>query len=657
MATIKVLPETVQNKIAAGEVIERPASVVKELAENAIDAGARHIAVDLEEGGHRLIRVSDDGKGMDEDDLVACLQRHATSKINDVEDIFRIATFGFRGEALPSIGSVSRMSIATCQPGEKEGHEIFVEGGRIVRLSPAAPRKGTRVEVRDIFFNTPARRKFLRQPPAEATRSGEALTRLALGNPQVGFRLQVGERITLSLQPAASQKDRIIDLFGGKIGNQLIPFQSQAADGLKVSGFFAKPPESRRNSKDIYVLVNQRWIRYYGLARATADAFQGILPPREYPFAIIYLDVDPARVDVNAHPAKEEVRFEQESTLIAGVKRAIREALSQFATLPTISNVGGGRGSFQLIRPSETAQEGGAVAAAYSGPAASEERTEQKSLDMPGSFARSRTVDFSGIDLARTRERLRGIGRPSLGDAGDDDASWLSAAPTDGRVSGGTASPVAGEGDPAVGQREAAPVQPSKPGVSLGSAGTHRILGQAGGKYILVDGPDGLLLVDPHALHERWNFDRLVEERKRGGSARKLLLPLEMHLSPAESAAAEEAVPALAEYGFEFALTGPSSMQVLAAPAFLPPAKVENLLRQVLSDVSETAETLDAAKERLLASLACRSSVLLGKSLPEEEMLSLLDRFFHQGQMPTCPHGRPTAIRIGWDELARRFGR
>ncbi len=198
MGLIKVLPETVQNKIAAGEVIERPASVVKELAENALDAGATQVSVDLEDGGHRLVRVVDNGRGMDENDLVASLQRHATSKIRDVDDIFRIATFGFRGEALPSIGSVSRMTIATCLPGAGEGREIVVEAGKSIRLGPSAPRQGTRVEVRDIFFNTPARRKFLRTPASEVTRASEVLTRLALGNPGVGFRLQAGDRIILA---------------------------------------------------------------------------------------------------------------------------------------------------------------------------------------------------------------------------------------------------------------------------------------------------------------------------------------------------------------------------------------------------------------------------------------------------------------------------
>ncbi|MCD7896506.1 MAG: DNA mismatch repair endonuclease MutL [Planctomycetaceae bacterium] len=646
MAKIHILPVTVQNKIAAGEVIERPASVVKELAENSVDAGATHVAVELEDGGHRLIRVSDDGHGMDEDDLIASMQRHATSKIRDVDDIFRIRTFGFRGEALPSIGSVSRMAIATCLPGAATGHELLVEGGRAVRVSPAAPRKGTRIEVRDIFFNTPARRKFLKIPSSENTRTAEVLTRLALGNHAVGFRLQAGDRMTMALQPAASQFERVRDLFGDRTADRLVRFDRDIAPGLSVSGWFARPPESRRNSKDIYILVNNRWIRYYGLARAIADAFQGVLPPRSFPFAVINLMVDPAQVDINAHPAKEEVRFEQEAVLISGVRRAVRDALSEVASLPTVMNVSGNSAAPAASGNATSIRPGGPSPA---GPGYGEP-VPQKALPLPSHLSGGRSGTWADVDLAAAREKIRGAGK------GDGPAPADSKVEITNQTGGGTRFPAAaksgGTDTPVSG-----PGADSGAALRVGPTGLHRILGQAGGKYILVDGPDGLLLVDPHALHERWNFDRLAEERRRGGSARTLLIPLEMILSPSEASAAEEAVPALAEFGFEFTIRPPNRMRVTAAPAFVPPAKLEVLLRQVLADVGDAGETLQAARDRLLASLACRSSVLLGRTLPDEEMVRLLDMFFSRGQMPTCPHGRPTAIRIGWDELSRRFGR
>ncbi|MCC8191024.1 MAG: DNA mismatch repair endonuclease MutL [Planctomycetes bacterium] len=636
MGTIKILPEVVQNKIAAGEVIERPASVVKELAENAMDAGATLVAVELEEGGHRLIRVSDDGRGMDETDLVACMQRHATSKISEVEDIFRIATFGFRGEALPSIGSVSRLRIVSSPARSSESHELVVEAGRLVRITPAAPRKGTRVEVRDIFFNTPARRKFLSRPASENTRAAEILTRLALGNPGVGFRLQTDTRMVLSLKPAASLADRVGDLFGPDTAGKLVPFAADIAEGLAVSGFFARPPVSRRTGRDIYILVNRRWIRHYGLSKAVADAFQGVLPPREFPFAIISLTVDPSQVDVNAHPTKEEVRFSRDGIMISGVRRAMREALDGVATTPTVATFAAAPSPERAPPP----RSGGTAAGRREG------EGDQARFDLPTSFARSRG-DLSRLDLDAARERLRGGESRPAADSTASSPAGTAAGPT--AASDASAARRSGEPEadpPAAG---GTPVHP------LGAAG-HRILGQAGGRYVLVDGPDGILLVDPHALHERWNFDRLMEARRSGGSQTRLL-QLELRLSPAEAAAAVEAVPALAEYGFDIVLPEPTCLRITSAPAFIPPAKIENLIRQVLADLGDAAATVEAARERLLASLACRSSVLLGRTLPEEEIVALLDRFFHQGQLPTCPHGRPTAIRIGWEELARRFGR
>ncbi len=467
------------------------------------------------------------------------------------------------------------------------------------------------------FFNTPARRKFLRQPTSEGTRTAEILTRLALGNPTIGFRYQNGERITLSVRPATDQLARASDIFGKQIGDRLVHFSGDIAEGLAVNGYFAKPPYGCKTTKDIYILVNKRWIRYYGLAKAVSEAFAGILPPREHPFAIINLEVDPSRVDVNVHPAKEEVRFEQERILIGGVRRAIRDALSGLASIPTAALVGPSP-TAGLSRPAGPDQRSAAPLSAGN--------PDQRAMGMSASF--SRQTDLRTVDFDQVRQTIRAV-----------DANVPVPEPDN--------APLPLHSEPA-----AAPVAD----MQVGHISQHRVIGQVGGKYIVIDSPDGLLMVDPHALHERWNYDRLVEERKRGGTGKRLLLPVEMHLSPAEITVAEEAVPALEQYGFVCEVPEPTLLKVTAVPSFIPPGRVEKLIRQVLADVGEAGPTLEAARDSLLASLACRSSVLLGRTLPEEEMLSLLDRFFHQGQLPTCPHGRP-AIRIGWDELGRRFGR
>ena len=626
MGRIRVLAEMVQNKIAAGEVVERPASAVKELVENALDAGAASIAVELDEGGHRLIRVADDGCGMDEDDLVLALHRHATSKIRDVDDIFRISSFGFRGEALPSLASVSRLNIVSCPEGGDEGREIAVEGGKTIRLSPAPARRGTRVEVRDIFFNTPARRKFLKQPASESSRAGETLTRLALGNPGVAFRFHANGRLLMGVRPVGSQMERAAELFGRDEAARFTPFAFDAAEGVGISGFFSRPPRSCRNSRDIYILVNRRWIRSPALARALADAFQGTLPPREYPFAVVNLDIDPARVDVNVHPTKEEVRFEQEKLIIGGLRRAVREALGQLALAPAVVS----------LAAASTPAGTEAAAMPYTG--------RREAGIRPGAVPGFATPGHNGIsfsEMAQARDRLP-AGFPETV-----------------RTARGTEEPVRS------GTTGAVPASREKAGprrdeiLPLERTGRHRVLGQAGGRYILVDSPGGILLIDPHALHERWNYDRLRERRMHGAASRRLVLPLDIELSPAEAGIASEAVPDLAEHGFELRLVRPNLLQVLACPEFIAPDQVENLLRRVLSDIGEgrSADAVETARDRLLASLACRSSVLLGHILPEAEILALLDRFFNQGQLPTCPHGRPTAISIGWEELARRFGR
>ncbi len=664
MAEIRVLPVTVQNQIAAGEVIERPASVVKELVENAIDAGARQVDVTLEEGGHRLIRVCDDGSGMDEANLIRSLERHATSKIADTQDIYRIATFGFRGEALPSIASVSRLSLITCLAGEDTGHELLAEAGHLLRIAAAPIRKGTQIEVRDLFYNTPARRKFLKIPASENTRAAEILTRIALGNPSIGFRLQLGDRLALSLAPAASQYDRLRDLFGERIGSRLVPFKRDSLEGIRVVGYFARPPESRRNAKDVYLLVNRRWIRYFGLARAISDTFAGILPPRSYPFAVVNLLVEPGRVDVNVHPMKEEVRFDQENLLISCVRKAIGEALERIAGVPAAGRLGdaavvppsaGATPAAGTLNPAASpAAPMAASLPASPSPAPARDSASQRSLLPPPLPSRRKGQEPAGLDLSAAREKLRGIAQGDSTSPGDSIGLTDTLLPEGGLAETPKALPAASA---STGPMEKDPAsQPGPDGVRTGSPGLYRILGQVGGKYILVDVADGLLLVDPHALHERWNFDRLKAERG-GGNARRLLLPVEMHLSPAEAAAAAEVTEELSGYGFGLEFSAGNQLKITAAPAFIRSDRLENLIRSVLGDVGGAQDALTAARDKVLASMACRMSVLLGRSLSREEIDSLLERFFHQGQLPTCPHGRPTAIRIGWEELARRFGR
>lgn len=635
---VKLLPETVQNQIAAGEVVERPASVVKELVENAIDAGAKNISVDLEQGGHRLIRVADDGSGMAEDDLLMALERHATSKIENVDEIFRITTMGFRGEALPSIASVSRMSITTCMPGEAEGRQVVIEGGNTVRLAAAPTRRGTMVEVRDIFFNTPARRKFLRQPGSENTQSAAILMRLALAHPEIGFRLQADGVITLAVHPVKSQLDRIGDLFGPKFVKNLLPISREITDGITLEGFISQPPDGLHNSTGIYILVNKRWIRHHGIAKAMSNAYQGALPPRKYPYIIINLAIDPARVDVNVHPTKEEIRFDNERLVKDGLCGAIKDALRVYASQ-------GGEVAFSALPLDAEARK------RLANPA---EIQARRSGLMGPRFApqeNARPENYSQFDASRLRDEVR---RPQL-----DSLNNLQRGQSGDYAEPAYTLPEQDDQETAGGTSEESSLPPAEPATSpsVVQESSFRVLGQVFDQYIMIEGRDAMHFIDPHALHERWNFDKLLEEGKRGVSANRLLIPVEIRLLPTEMSMIGEAGPVLEQFGFSLALDRPGYVLVEAAPDYLQPNEIERLIRDTLADVDSAGHTIEARRERLLASLACRSSVLLGKKLPEEEIGALLDRFFHSGQMPTCPHGRPVAVTIPKDELARRFGR
>lgn len=636
---VKLLPETVQNQIAAGEVVERPASVVKELVENAIDAGAKNISVDLEQGGHRLIRVADDGSGMAEDDLLMALERHATSKIENVDEIFRITTMGFRGEALPSIASVSRTSIITCMPGEAEGRQVVVEGGNTVRLVAAPTRRGTMVEVRDIFFNTPARRKFLRQPGSENTQSAAILMRLALAHPEIGFRLQADGVITLAVHPVKSQLDRIGDLFGPKFVKNLLPVSREITDGITMEGFISQPPDGLHNSTGIYILVNKRWIRHHGIAKAMSNAYQGALPPRKYPYIIINLAIDPARVDVNVHPTKEEIRFDNERLVKDGLCGAIKDALRAYASQ-------GGEVAFSALPLDAEARK------RLANPA---EIQARRSGLMGPRFTpqeNARPESYSQFDASLLREEIR---RPQLDSlknlqrsqsGADAEADYTLPEQDNQETAGGTSE-----------ENSLPPAAEPEANPSVVQESSFRVLGQVFDQYIMIEGRDAVHFIDPHALHERWNFDKLLEEGKRGVSANRLLIPVEIRLLPTEMSMIGEAGPVLEQFGFSLALDRPGYVLVEAAPDYLQPNEIERLIRDILADVDSAGHTIEARRERLLASLACHSSVLLGKKLPEEEIDALLDRFFHSGQMPTCPHGRPVAVTIPKDELARRFGR
>lgn len=669
--TIRILPDVVQNKIAAGEVVERPASVVKELAENAIDAGATRISIEMEEGGQRLIRVADDGCGMDESNLLRAIERHATSKIEDVDDIFRIATMGFRGEALPSIGAVSRLRITTCPHDAEEGHQLLVEGGRIERVAPASPKPGTIVEVRDLFFNTPARRKFMKSPSAEVAATHETVTRLALAYPHVAFRVDQGGRRSMEVPAHESLADRIVCLFGRDLTRRLIPVSHTGAEGaVRIQGYCAAPPESRANSRGIYILLNKRWIRHPGLMRMVVDAYRGALPPRRYPFAVLCLTVDTASVDVNVHPAKEEVRFENESMIVGLTRRAVEAALRErlghhasgmpgaVGADPAASPHGTGGHTGQAddlscqTAPADARQVGarqppgtsdGAAhshASAPTGAAPTHANHVRDTVSAPSA---------SSCEVPSTSTPPAGMPASSAGGSSDASPPGAQAHPSQ-STTPSASERVAGDRSPAV------PVGVvSAQGQLDVEAARFHLLGQVGGRYLVLEDAEGMLLVDPHALHERWNYERLLA-REKSILSQRMLIPCEVHLTATEAARAEEALPFLRGCGFQADLED-ATLVVRAHPDFVRPGGIDRFIRDVLADLDDAGERVRDLRETLAASMACRASVLFGQTLPEESCLAVLEAFHRTEQPTTCPHGRPTFIRMNWNELAQRFGR
>lgn len=600
-SSITVLPEVVQNQIAAGEVVERPASVVKELAENALDAGATRITVELEDGGRRLIRVIDDGSGMNETDLALCIERHATSKIRDADDLWSIQTMGFRGEALPSIASVAKVSIASAQEGAVQGHELLVEGGKQVRLQPATPRNGTTVTVRDLFFNTPARRKFLKSQAAEVAAVSETLTRLALARPDVSIRLLNGGKTALELPAHGNLAERIGALFGRDVTRALATVHAEPFDGLRVEGFVARPPESRSNSRQLYIFLNDRWIRHPGMIGVIRDVYRGQLPPRRFPFGVLKMTLDPAQVDVNVHPTKEEVRFENERSVVGSIRRAVDEAL---------------------------------LLSAPGGLSVSNEPEPRKALPAPSCNHPAARAAESGVIYSQAPRPRSFIPEPTR-----------RAAPSASAQVRATASPIPNS------MRK--PAQSALPQTQQPK---HRVLAQAGNRYLVVEGPDGIVLVDQHALHERWNYEQLLN-RDSATASQTMLLPVVVELAPSESALLDVALPLLQEMGFAAESFGTASLSISAAPTFIKPKTVAQLIRDLFQDLAGAKHAVKELREHMLASLACRAAVLFGQTLPHAQLVALLDRFADADRPLTCPHGRPTSYAITWDELDRRFGR
>ncbi|MBL6457053.1 DNA mismatch repair endonuclease MutL [Belnapia sp. T6] len=594
---IRLLPETTANRIAAGEVVERPAAVVKELVENALDAGARRIAVTLEGGGIERVVVEDDGAGMGPEDLGLAVERHATSKLPEEAMLFRIATLGFRGEALPSIGAVARLSI-TSRPGGGDAHALTVEGGRKGAVVPASGAPGTRIEVRDLFYAVPARRKFLKSPRTEADQAVEAVRRLALAWPEVGFRVTQDGREVLALAPA-ERDARIADLLGPDFAAASLPVVGEGA-GLALSGLAAQPAYTRATGMEQHLVVNRRPVRDQMMRTALRVAYRDLVAAGRHPVAALFLDLPPEAVDVNVHPMKTELRFREEAAVRGLLIGALRRSLSA----------------------------GAGVAAPAPALTAYAPRT-----GWSGGWRRPEPAPLPDrIGLAEMQLALTPAAAPPPVPAPS--------------LPLGFAPP-----------RPPAPApEPAPAEHPLG-----RALAQLMETYILAEAPDGaLVLVDQHAAHERLTHEALRAQLVEGGvRAQPLLLPAVIDLPPADAARLLGFAEDLARLGLEVEGFGPGAVLVRALPALLGAADPGPLLRDLAEELAayDEATALDRKLDAAVARLACHGSVRAGRRLTPPEMDALLRQMEATPRAATCSHGRPTFLRLGAAELEKLFGR
>ena len=632
MPSIRLLTPRLANQIAAGEVVERPASVVKELVENALDAGARRVDIEVEQGGVKLIRVRDDGMGIDETDLPLALSRHATSKIENLEDLEAVASLGFRGEALASISSVSRLALTSRTERQEAASKVEVEGRDMdASISPAAHPVGTTVEVRDLFFNTPARRKFLRTEKTEFNHVEECIRRQALSRFDTGFTLRHNQRVVQSLRPAENPLDRerrIGSLCGQQFIDNAVVIDAEAT-GLKLWGWVALPTFSRSQADLQYFFVNGRVIRDRLVAHAVRQAYRDVLYNNRHPAFVLYLEVDPANVDVNVHPTKHEVRFRDGRLVHDFIFRTLHKALAD-------------------VRPDDHLK--GAVAQSHGREAGTATGGFGVQAAMPGVNPQPASHPFADSGGSPQHAGFSGNPRPPQPEwqARDQMAFYQSL-----NEGGGTgAQPaMADTGDLAV----AAPTPPQDSGDEppLGYA-----IAQLHGIYILAQSRQGMIVVDMHAAHERITYERMKRALEAQDlKSQPLLVPVSLAVSQKEAALAETHGEELLQLGLRVERIGPETLAVRQVPALLRGADTEQLVRDVLSDLIENGESdrVEAVIHELLGTMACHGSVRANRQLTIPEMNTLLRDMEATERSGQCNHGRPTWTVVTLSELDKLF--
>lgn len=657
MGRIHVLTDKVANQIAAGEVVERPASVVKELLENALDAGATDIRIEVEGGGRGLIRIIDNGSGMGRDDALLAFERHATSKIQSSDDLLTIATLGFRGEALPSIASVSRVQMLTRLVGDAAGTELEIAGGKLLRVEDAGAPTGTTLTVRDLFFQTPARKKFLKSEQTELGHVAQLVTHYALAHPDKHFELHTPSHALLVAPPVKDAGERIFQIFGRETLDHLLPVAAEkdlahsgvpepppwkrgedyaAADPgkMRLRGFVSKPELQKLNRNSMYVFINQRLVRDRLLQHALGEAYRNVIPPTTFPVVLLFFELPPAEVDVNVHPAKTEVRFRQPAVVHDFLRDTVREAL-------------------RAARPAASFLD-----ALETRPQASSSLTPRITPEMNGngdahSIPESTPLAADDAERWRLSEKQLPPEEVRLPFAGGELAAVATVSPEIAEA----AAPAA-RAKHSCGPPNADDEIGGSPG-TLHSLGTLKAVAQLRDSFILAVNEEGLWIIDQHVAHERVLFEKLLRERAVEKVQRqRMLMPVLVELMPDQMVAFTEIAAELERNGFEVEPFGVRTVAIKAAPAGLDGAALEHMLAEVLEQQSSAQrDNLETLRARIAASIACHAAIKVNMRLDPQKMDWLLAELAKTEHPTNCPHGRPIALRYSYKEIQRAFSR
>jgi DNA mismatch repair protein MutL len=613
MSRIRLLPETVASQVAAGEVVERPASVVKELIENSIDAGARKIDILIRRGGISLVRVLDDGCGMDRDDALLSLERHATSKIRSTADLQAVATLGFRGEALPSIASVSRFRLTTREAGAVAGTEIIVNGGKIDIVRDGGEAPGTQVEVRSLFYNLPARRKFLRSENTESRNIEHQIHLQAIGHPQIGFSLLRDDRMSFQLPTAATLGDRIRDLYGIELLERLVEVNGTPSRNIRIGGFIGQAGLSRQTRAQQLVFVNGRAIESGLLTAALREGYHTALMKGQYPVTFLFLEIDPASVDVNVHPAKREVRFRDPTAVREAIVHSIQQTLER------------GRVGWQekfrspVIAPNAVPEKAA------------------PDLKLRAQVAAPQEIHRELPHLDRTVAGVVGSGHAQVPETGGQ-AHRLPVPRADST-------------------EDALAIQRSQ---QVAAQRQFQIIGVLNKLYVLMENTDGLVLVDQHAAHERILFEELRRRmEEQGVPTQKLLLPQTFDVLPRDADWIERNLSILQKMGIGIESFGPGTFKIDSLPGFLSVSDPAQFMRKVIDDLKSVGNSTSPMRlgEEMIAKTVCRHAVKANDPLRYPEIEKLIRDLLECDLPYCCPHGRPTMIQISLAELEKKFGR